>query len=308
MAARPMHNVGVVEKVKSVDGELLLAPSDLNDDDDALTQATKRGRHLAGLPAYKWSSGLIRGLAAAAERALAEVGAKSRADDLRDEYAVMQGALAVRAQLRRLVRGLKPSAEVAESDDFQELLELLWPKGAARRGRSSFGRGSELKGHIRREVMVQLIQESIRDASRQAKQMQTGAQGGSLNQFARMGLEQMARFLARKLRKKKKARQPGEVEELEDLELQELMELFSARALETMRYLREHVAPKWNPEQQPWVIANADSMVYDIVLAGIPEELFAETQAYQEIQDLRRQQAVYTLRAADKLTEATARR
>ena len=71
--------------------------------------------------------------------------------------------------------------------------------------------------------------------------------------------------------------------------------------------MREEIAPKWAPDQQPWLLQEADRQVFDILLAVIPKELFEETAAYQDIQDLRKGDQIFTLRAADKLTEAARR-
>ena len=98
-----------------------------------------------------------------------------------------------------------------------------------------------------------------------------------------------------------------EERERESRELMEMMELFSAKALETMKVLREEIAPQWAPEQQPWLMQEADKQVFSILLATADKSILEETQAWEQIQDLRKGNAVFTLRAADKLTEAAAR-
>ena len=86
------------------------------------------------------------------------------------------------------------------------------------------------------------------------------------------------------------------------------MELFSEKALQTMQTLKEEIAPKWAPEKQPWLMRQATQHVFEILLAAVDEALLAETQAWDALQDLRKGDAVFTLRAADKLVEAAARR
>ena len=166
---------------------------------------------------------------------------------------------------------------------------------------------------MKTDLLERQISEAIDKLSKEvARRVKAEAGSTAMAQFSGMSLAQMARRL-RQLLKKKKVKNVDEngnvIEEtVVDTELRELMELFSGRALETMRLMREEVAPKWAPEQQPWLLQEADRQVYDILLAVIPEELFKETAAWQEIQDLRAGHAVFTLRAADKLIEGAARR
>jgi hypothetical protein len=182
-----------------------------------------------------------------------------------------------------------------------------------------FEAGTSLKGEVKKEVMTKLVTDAIQEATRKAgRQLEAELQQSGMGKFAQMGLEQMARLIQRKRKRIKKGKyvdENGQVVTLsdaeiaaEETELRELMELFSRKALLTMRAIREEIAPRWAPEHQPWLMQEADRQVYDILLATAEKEMLQETQSWDEIQNLRAGNAVFTLRAADKLTEATARK
>ena len=93
----------------------------------------------------------------------------------------------------------------------------------------------------------------------------------------------------------KRSKQPMTPEGVEDL---------SQKGLETMQSLREEIAPRWAPTQQPWLLNQADNEVYHTCLASVPKELFESTEAFQGMQQLRRGEAAFSARAADATTEA----
>jgi hypothetical protein len=260
------------------------------------------------------SAGTVKSIAHAIQKSLDQAHEAAFTMDAKNELAIHQAVETQRAAFLQMVSTINPPQEILDSAEFQQLLELLQPT-AVKYDQSSFSRGSAMKGKVKSEIQNQKIADAIEKASKEIAGRIKGKpeMNASLNQFAHMSLMQMARLLRKKLKKKKgkQVDENGEViagESVDDVELRELMELFCSRALDTMKHLRSEIAPKWAPEQQPWLLQEADKQVFDILLAVIPEELFKETAAYQQIQDLRAGQAVFTLRAADKLLEGTARK
>jgi hypothetical protein len=235
--------------------------------------------------------------------------------DAKNDLAIHQAVESTRSLYRQMLETTNPPPEIIESPEHAELRELLKPHGA-KQDQSSFERGSAMKGKAKQDAMARQISEAIDRVSKEASQRikaKLDMSNPAMAQFAQMSLAHMARQLKRILKKRKgqKVDENGELlpeNPLDDVELRELMDLFCGKALETMKLLRDEVAPKWAPEQQPWLMQEADKQVYDILLAVIPEELFKETEAWQEIQDLRAGQAVFTLRAADKLIEGARRK
>lgn len=294
-----------------------------DDDSSAFRKAMNQIEELRALPQEKWTASRIRKLIATVALVIKEKREILASLNRADEYAIEQGTQAVLMQLRQAIHTLNPPAEMQEKEEFQELLELLLPPSMRRTAQSEFKRGSASRGQVKTAVSQQLLQQALQEASQKAGQklLQQGAETGLTQghaQFSRMSLEQMSRFIKRKLKQLKKGKIINEDGELEDMteeekererkELQELMELFSFKALETMRSVREEIAPRWVPERQPWLIRQADQQVFDILLATADRELLEETQSWDEIQNLREGNAVFTLRAADKLTEAAARK
>lgn len=289
---------------------------------DPLSDLGKMIREAAKAKHSQWHRGMVHRMHAATKQALDKVQADNAALGRLDDYAMMHGTMAMRQQIKKMISHLNPPTEIIESADYQELMELIWPS-ATKREKNAFKKGSAVRGKVKTELMQQQVRDAIKQASRRAGQKsmsQLNTDSSDLSGFSQMAFEQMARALKRAMKKRKaKFTEDGELiidpeaglSEAEELkavrELQSMMQIFSQRALETMRTVREEIAPKWAPEQQPWLLQEADKQVYDILLATIPKELFEETAAYQDIQDLRRGQEVFTLRAADKLTEAARR-
>ena len=84
---------------------------------------------------------MVRALAKAVKEILNQKSGRVAAQDRLDDYAVLSAANATRDHLRKLIKALHPPAEIAEGDEFQELMELLLPPSMRRRG-SSFKRQS----------------------------------------------------------------------------------------------------------------------------------------------------------------------
>ncbi len=318
----------MVDRVNDINISRLVTKTDEAGDapgdpqDDPMSEVSRQIREMAQTKHGKWNKGMIRNLQKATQNVIKKSVSEAAALNRLDEYAVMSASTTVRNQIRKMISHLNPPPEILEGAEFQELMEMIWPS-AVKREKNAFKRGSAMRGQVKSEMMQQQVKSALDKASRQAGKkslanMQMGS--GNLGGFSQMAFEQMARALKRAMKKKKakfdengnlaidEAAGLSEAEELEALrELQEMMQIFNSRALETMKSIREEFAPKWAPEQQPWLTQEADRQVYEIILAVIPKELFEETAAFQEIQDLRKGQHVFTLRAADKLTEAARR-
>lgn len=287
-----------------------------------LSSLAQQINNLRQTPHDRWTPGMVKALAKTVEKLITTKQEALAASRSMSEYAVDTATNSLRMQIRQMMATLNPPPEVAGSDDFQGLMEMLWPPAMRRDAPHKFSRGSAIRGTVKDVVQHQLVHQALHQANQKAGQklMQQGGQGinqNLMNQFGKMSLEQMSRFIRRKMKKLKKGKVLNENGEWEDMtdeerrrerrELQELMELFSLKALETMRCLKEEIAPQWAPEKQPWMLQQGNQQIYDILLATADEEILAETQAWDEMQNLREGNAVFTLRAADKLTEAAAR-
>ena len=86
------------------------------------------------------------------------------------------------------------------------------------------------------------------------------------------------------------------------------VELVAERAFTLIKELRNELAPSWKPEDVPRWLNAGDKYVFDLALATVPKELFEQTNGWEGIQDLRKQQHVFTLRAADQTADAARRR
>ena len=254
---------------------------------------------------------------------LAKLEAQAQANNPSNPYAQSQIVARGRDRVRVLLESLDPPPEVSDSAEFRELMELLAPAGAYTpfAAQTSFDRRSMLQNGFRKQFLARQVNEAIDRASKLAAQRaKNSAARPSADAVdpavAAMTLSQMARYFRKKsLKGKKEAEaeaadvgvETDAVEFDEPLFTDEEVELFAQRALETMQALREEIAPQWSPDQQPWLVNQADEEVFGIVLAAIPQELFKQTEAYQQMQNLRSGEEVFTLRAADRTTEAAGR-
>ncbi|MEK7705299.1 MAG: hypothetical protein AAB426_10095 [Myxococcota bacterium] len=229
-------------------------------------------------------------------------------------FAQHQAAENAKAQMRGLTQSLEPPPELVDTPEHVALLRELTPE-TFHTQQSSFERQTLLRGKVRTDVLNRQVNDAVQEASKLAAERVLSARHAHGDALATGGttltLAQRVRQL--RLRKKKRKREvknadaidaTDEPAEITPAEVDELATL----ALETMRILREEMAPRWAPDQQPWLLQAADREVFDIILAVIPRELFEETAAFQGIQDLRSRQGVLTLRAADRTTEAVRRR
>ncbi len=279
---------------------------------DARAAFVAQVQQLDRASAGQWSAAAVDQLYRLAGEALtlAEKAALAALPD--NPFGQAQQVEALRSQLHQLLVSLNPPPEIVASPAFYELMEQLRPR-TGKPEESDFSRQSQMKGKVRADVLNRQVHDAVTDADRRAAKQrvqrlsEAGANQTTVEHAART-LAQLARALKKKTRKKLK---PGELDEVEDsapvATAEEIKELADA-ALEVMKTLREELAPKWAPAQQPWFINAADNEVYAIILAVVPKELFAETEAWGEMQNLRAGQEVFSLRAADKTAEALRRK
>lgn len=213
----------------------------------------------------------------------------------------------VRLRLRELANTLEPPPEVMQSLEFQELMDLLRPRGA-KFNKSAFSHETGLQGKIRNDVMNRQVQEAVQEAMRLVakKRMEQAASA----EQAKNATHQIVQNLQKKIQqiKKRLKQHSSNKDEPQPTAIsQEEIDELAEEALEIMRTLREEIAPRWAPEQQPWLLNAADNEVFQIVLAVVPKSLFEQTEAYEQMQNLRAHQAVFTLRAADRTSEAMGR-
>jgi hypothetical protein len=289
--------------------------TDEEQEQDAFRQFAKQATSLARIKAAAWTVRQINALRNLLDRAIAEAEARAELVGVNNPYAKQQALENVLGQLRKIMAALEPPPEIAESEEFQALMKKLGPH-LPDRNESDFSRRSIMSKKVRSDVLNRQVNEAVRLADKRAARQRAdrmAAAGASVQeiQSAAATLQQLARML-KKRRKKKKGNvaEPDEVAEAGseyELTVEDAEEL-AFMGLELMQTLREELAPAWSPEQQPWMVNAADNEVYAIILAAIPKELFEETQAFGKMQDLRAGQEVFTLRAADKLSEAARRK
>ena len=219
--------------------------------------------------------------------------------------------LSVRDALAQIFATIEPPPEIAESEEFLALQDLLFPQRRSHEQArtTGFEKESKISGKMRLDILNRQVGEAVRKAMQRVAQKrvdsarQAEADNIALTNAA-MNLQVRVRELAKKQRKRKKqaAGDPDAVEEplITTEEAEELMQL----GLEAMQVLREEIAPDWAPDMQPWFLQNADSEVYSILLSVIPEELFQQTQAYQGMQDLRKGEQVFRPRAELAIEDA----
>jgi len=256
------------------------------------------------------SSGDVAALARLADEALKEAEKEAAAHNPDNPFAQYQALEAARAQMRAMLQAVHLPEELASSFDYIKLLKDLSPKDA-RGEENEYRRRTAMQGKVRAGVLERQVHESIEQADKAATLKRTAAaQKAAADQVSTQVAQKSFLKAVKDMRKKKRAQQ-AEVS-LDDTQAAPVVsrgdaEELAEMALETMRTLREEVAPRWAPSQQPWLLNAADKEVFETCLAVIPKELFEETAAFAGIQDLRRGQGAFTTRAADKAQDAVRR-
>jgi hypothetical protein len=287
------------------------------DDEDVRAEFAKKVQRLAQGKGSAWTPHTVKDLAKLVAKVLEQLRQQAKGNDPSNPFAQHQALENIRAMMRQLMTTLNPPQEVIDSPEFQELMDQLRPK-AAKLHKTGFERETMMKGQVRNDVLNRQVSEAVSQADRLAtdKRITTVRQTGGDRiaiENASKSLLAMARMIQRRKKKRKKkvgdSGEAGEVAEAADEILTaEEAELLASLALDVMRTLREEIAPRWAPDKQPWLMNAADNEVYTILLAVADRELFEETEAFGEMQDLRTGQEVFTLRAADKVGEAVSRK
>ena len=288
------------------------------EDEDLRAEFVKKVQRLAQGKASAWTPHTVKELTKLVAQVLEQLRKQAAAADPSNPFAQHQALENVRAMMRQLMLTLNPPQEVVDNPDFQELMDTLRPK-AAKLHKTGFERETLMKGQVRADVLNQQVADAVHKADRLAidKRVahvrQTGGDRVAVENASK-SLLALARVIQRRRKKrKKKAGGSGETVEAaaiaaeEEIMTAEEAELLAGLALDVMRTLREEIAPRWAPDKQPWLLNAADNEVYNILLAVADKELFEETEAFGDMQNLRAGQEVFTLRAADKVGEAVSR-
>lgn len=265
-----------------------------------LPKVAKKVQALNRKASSEWTSDDYRELERLAEMLLADAENQAKQHFTDNPFARQQSIEAAKLQLRMLLQSLEPPAELLE------LFTKLWLRAQSLdpNDLSTYLKKSIMTSGTRRDVMNRQVEEAVDEADRHATEKRVEAierdagQGGQQRHEgdeAPPDKKQSFKQTLKVLRKKRREIAHADVIDAAD------------KALDTMRTLRELVAPRWAPETQPWLLNTADTHVYQTLLAVVPEQLLKETNAYQGIQNLRAGQHAFSSRASGKLEEGAQR-
>ncbi|MBI5511683.1 MAG: hypothetical protein HY903_23245 [Deltaproteobacteria bacterium] len=279
----------------------------------AFAEITQR---LAKAAATSFTPSIARQLESLARSVLRDAERQAYRLDPNNTYVHDQMVETARSQMRQLAAAMNPPGEILESADFQKLLETLHP-AAKKLHEEGYTNEALIRGSVRGDMMNRQVQEAVTEADKSATERRVDSARRSNLDVAAIAnatrtLMGMARLIKRRTKKKKVSDSDEVSETTETVDSGEVTreeaEELCGKALDVMRVLREEFAPRWAPAQQPWFVNAADQEVYSILLSVVPEELFKQTQAFEDMQELRSGDQVFTLRAADKLGEAVKRK
>ncbi|HSI05012.1 MAG TPA: hypothetical protein VLC93_11060, partial [Myxococcota bacterium] len=260
----------------------------------------------------------LRMLTELVEEALEE--ARQRAEQaLQDQrYEVMRSVDAVKQQLKNLLDSLPP--EFAELEEWEQLQKKLLKSGE-RDDKNTFARGTQMNATTRKEVHLGEVKRWVSKTDTKVgtiaprpgiiKKGMPVKDDGTVDADDKResgGTAEVGAVAAAETATDEKEadrltfhnvcdgvrRRKRRGEELEPDDI----ELVADRAYVLMRELRNELSPSWKPEEVPRWLNAGDKYVFDMALASVPKELFEATAGYQGIQDLRKQQSAFTLRAA----------
>ncbi len=303
-----------------------------HDEPDLLDQAAllavlaQSVRRLNTLPAGQWSGEDLADLASLVEELMEAAEREAELAHKGNPYEKQNALNQARMRLRMLLQTLQPPAEM------QEALTRLWDslRLTDLSAVSTFARKTLMNSKVRQDVMNRQIEESVDEADDLAakRRVQAISRDGGRRQGAeseaderhegdpardssassagghpRPGATQDAaarpptlKYLLRTLKKKRRDIGKNDAEQV------------AALAFDTMRVLRDEIAPRWAPETQPWMLNTADNHIFQSVLGVIPEALFKETNAYDGIQNLRSGEHAFGLRAAERIVDGAAKK
>jgi len=81
----------------------------------------------------------------------------------------------------------------------------------------------------------------------------------------------------------------------------------AGKGLDAILIMKELIVPKWGPEHTIWLLSMSEKTVYHISLASIPEELFKQTESYEGIQNLMKNESVFAPNVAREIKRALKR-
>lgn len=302
--------------------------------------AAAKMQHLKGMKSYKdfRSKGQkeLQSLQEAIDEALEEARQRAEEEFAHQQYEVQKTVDTVKQQLKNMLDSLPPQwAELAE---WEMLIKRLRSQSEEQQ-RNTFARGSGMVGKTKSEMQLGEVKRWVSrvDAKVGSITPQLEADGGEAGSIgvdvdsesgggrggdgsadvadaaAAGAVENGPKPLSAEtdpakltmhhicdeVRRKKRRGEPVEPQDVE---------LVAERAFTLIRELRNELAPSWKPEDVPRWLNAGDKYVYDLALAAVPKELFEQTNGWEGIQDLRKQQHVFTLRAADQTAEAARRK
>ncbi len=293
----------------------------------AFSRVTAKVQHLKIHRVHNKQQRELRMLTELVEEALEE--ARQRAEQqLQDQrYEVMRVVDAVKQQLKNLLDSLPP--EFSELEEWEQLQKKLLKSGE-RDDKNTFARGTQMNATTRKEVQLGEVKRWVAKTDTKVgaippsitlqRKQKANADDGSVDADEKRGSAGAAEVGAVAVSDGKD--ESGEAERLtfhnvcdgvrrrkrrgEELEPDDI-ELVADRAYVLMRELRNELSPSWKPEEVPRWLNAGDKYVFDLALATVPKELFEATAGYQGIQDLRKQQSVFTLRAAEQMAQGVRR-
>lgn len=295
----------------------------------AFSRVTARIQHLKMHRVHK-SQRELRILTELVEEAIED--ARQRAEQLLQDqrYEVMKTIDGVKQQLKNMLDSLPTG--FTELEEWEQLQKKLMKSGE-RDDRNSFARGTQMAGNVRKEVHLGEVKRwvskvdakvghiqprtgSLRkvgpkkdDGTIDPDEKREGGQASAAPEVAAVTATDSADEASEAERltfhnvcdSVRRRKRNGEEPEPEDVEL------VADRAYVLLRELRNELSPSWKPEEVPRWLNAGDRYVFDVALAAIPKELFEATAGYQGIQDLRKQQQAFTLRAADQVMQGAKR-
>jgi hypothetical protein len=262
---------------------------------NAFKSFSQKALSLKDTKAEQWTPKDVKSLSKLADSSINQ--AKSKAAEMmpNNPYAVDQAQDAAIDNMSGMFHTLQPPPHITESAEFQALAKKFKPREEKKveiPEDSNFVRSETLPPKIREDILNRQVEESVDEADKLA----TGKRRTKLS--LDLGREPQAdecltfKQSAKELKRGKRPMTPEGVDDL------------AQKGLETMQSLREEIAPRWAPSQQPWLLNQADNEVYRTCLASVPKELFEHSATYQGMQQLRRGEAAFSPRAADATTQA----
>ena len=262
---------------------------------NAFKSFSQKALSLKEAKADQWSPKDVKSLTKLADASVTQ--AKSKAAEMmpNNPHAIDQAQDAAIDNMSGLFHTLQPPPHIAESAEFQALMKKFKPreeKKVAMPEDSNFVRSETLPPKIREDILNRQVEESVDEADKLA----TGKRRTKLREsLGREPEGDECQTFKQSAKALKRGKRPLTPEGAEDL---------AQKGLETMQTLREEIAPRWAPSQQPWLLNQADNEVYHTCLAGVPKELFESTEAFEGMQELRRGEEAFSTRAADATTQA----